>query len=85
MNRYLAESDNWDQHLDLLPAGCSCLISDVEERVLNRANQAVSSKRLAYTDLPKGSNQGEWTWTFDTRGEYNKGHNTEMEVFAVQL
>ncbi|MFC2113546.1 hypothetical protein ACFLTA_09790, partial [Bacteroidota bacterium] len=73
------------QHIDLLPAGGSCLISDVEERVLNRDNSLVSKKKLSYTKLPQGNRQDEWTWTFDTRGEYNKGYLTEMLVRAIQL
>jgi hypothetical protein len=69
----------------MLPAGRSCLISDVEERVLNRNRKEVTTKRLVYTELPSGSKQEEWTWTFDTRGEYNKGHQTEMLVRAIRL
>jgi len=71
------------QHLDMLPAGRSCLVSDIEERVLNRGNNLVSTRRLVYSNLPDGKDIEKWTWTFDTRGEYNRGCSTEMLVYAT--
>ena len=73
------------QHLELLPAGRSCLITDVEEKVFTVDMESVSSKPLTYTKLPTGSRQEEWSWTFDTRGEYNRGCRTEMLVKAIRI
>ena len=73
------------QHLDLLKPGHACLISDIEERVLNRENSIISSKRLLYAELPEEIHREEWTWTFDARGEYNPKHRTEMMVRAIRI
>lgn len=73
------------QHLDLLRPGHACLISDIEERVLNRDNRIISSKRLLYAELPEDIHREEWTWTFVARGEYNPKHRTEMMVRAIRL
>ncbi|MFC2081411.1 hypothetical protein ACFLR8_04295 [Bacteroidota bacterium] len=71
------------QHVNLLKSRCSCLISDIEERILNRENKIISTKSLVYADLPEGDLLEEWIWTFDTRGEYNPKHSTEMLVRAI--
>ena len=68
----------------MLPAGRSCFISDIEERVLNSENNLVSTKRLVYSNLPEGKDMEEWNWTFDTQGEYNRGYSTEMLVYATE-
>ena len=70
--------------MDMLKPDKSCLISDIEERVLNRNHEIISSKSLIYADLPKGVNREEWTWDFD-RGVYNPGNPTEMLVNAIQI
>lgn len=74
-----------EQHLRLLPDGRSCLVSDVEERIFPKEGAERSVRKLVYTDLPEGRRNREWTWTFDTRGTYNRGRKTEMLVKAIQL
>ncbi len=80
------------QHLELLKPDCACLVSDIRERVLNREGEVISTKQLIWAELPPtrrypsaGPDRQEWTWTFDTRGEYNRGNITEMQVAAIQI
>ena len=73
------------QHLSLLKPGKSCVITDSLERVINKKGQLVSEKNLIHCDLPDGQRKEEWTWNFDSRGEYIPSNRTEMSVTAVQL
>lgn len=73
-----------EQHINMLKPRKSCLISDIEERVLKRNKGIISSKSLVYADLPGGVHHEEWTWDFD-RGVYNPGNPTEMLVNAIQI
>jgi hypothetical protein len=74
-----------EQHLKLLEPGRSCLISDTEERVLDRKGTLVSSRPLVFATLPEGRENREWTWTFDTRGAYNRGMQTGFLVRALRF
>jgi hypothetical protein len=71
-------------HVDSLPKGKSCLISDVEELVYS-GNQLELKKSLVYTDIPAGINNVAWTWDFDRSGNYNKGKQTFFRVIAMAL
>jgi len=73
------------QHLSLLEPGLSCLVTDVEERVMDKNDRQVSSKILVYCDLQEGRKAESWTWDFDTRGAYNPRHRTEMRVRAIEF
>jgi hypothetical protein len=73
------------QHLSLLGPGRSCMITDAEERVINREGLQASSKTLVHCEFPKGVRTETWTWDFDARGEYNPRMKTEMFVRAIQL
>jgi hypothetical protein len=73
------------QHLELLEPGRACLVSDISERILDGTAKVISTKPLIWTELPESNTRQEWTWAFDTRGEYNRGNNTEMLVAAVRI
>jgi hypothetical protein len=74
-----------EQHIGLLPAGKSCLITDVEEKGYNRRNELVSSRNLIYTELPETDCLRTWKWNFDTRDEYHRQPVTEMTVNALRF
>ena len=73
------------QHLSLLKSGRSCLITDSTERVINREGELISEKSLIHCQVPEGQRREEWNWKFDSRGEYNPRHRTEMQVLAIQF
>ncbi len=73
------------RHLSLLRPGESCLITDVEERKINRKGLQVFSKRSVHCNLPPGAWNTQWIWRFDSRGEYYPGHRAEMQVRAIRF
>jgi len=72
-------------HLDFLATARACLISDTEERFINREGQEIESKKLIYAGFPEGSRQESWIWRFDESGNYKRGMKTHMFVQAVEL
>ncbi len=72
-------------HLDFLKATRACLISDTEERIINRQDQETERKKLIYAGFPEGRRQESWIWRFDESGNYKRGMKTQMLVRAVEL
>ena len=60
-SRQILQEVRLREHMDMLQSGNSCLVSDIEERVLNRNKEIITSKSLVYADLPKGVHYEEWT------------------------
>jgi len=71
-------------HLDLMQAG-DCLVTDIEERIKNRHNGKQDMKKLVYSKLPRGKYQRNWTWNFDSAGNYRENSEVEMTVTAVSF
>ncbi len=70
------------KHIDLLPAGKSCLITDYKE--LCKAGNT-KSENLIFAELPKASETRKWLWDFDLSGYYKNCKETVFEVIALNL
>ena len=71
-------------HLEILPKGKSCLISDYEEINLNDG-QIVKSKPLVHIDLPVNKQSKKWKWDFDTQRTYHKDFDTVFKVIGIEI
>ncbi|MFO7851749.1 MAG: hypothetical protein ACQERS_12660 [Bacteroidota bacterium] len=48
-------------------------------------DKTTGHKSLLYTALPRGQRPAEWTWKFDSSGEYYQGKNVIFGVKALDL
>jgi len=71
-------------HIDILPNGKTCLISDVEELMVNANNEVVTKKKLAYTDLSKFKEEASWIWKFDNFYTYSSQNKTWFRVVGLK-
>jgi hypothetical protein len=71
-------------HLNLLPKGKSCIVTDVEELWMDKHNQHIGNRQLVHIDLPLQHSR-EWIWHFDNHCTYNARHNTWFKVLAGQI
>jgi len=70
-------------HLSLITGQQYILITDYEEITRDFRGEAEMTQKLIYTDLPAGEYSEEWTWHFDTQGEYHPGRKTLLKVRAI--
>lgn len=71
-------------HLNALPKGKSCLITDYEELRLED-DKVIKNKPLIYLDLPESNNSKKWQWNFDMNQTYHKKLNTVFEVIGMEV
>ena len=74
-----------ERHLEILPREKSCLISDMEEELIDEDDQLVGAHPLVYATLPKGKHMEQWQWVFDTQHMYHSHYNTAFQVKAIEL
>lgn len=72
-------------HVDSLPKGKTCLITDYCEENTSLNNLSMQKKKLLYCSLPTASNTKEWQWIFDTNQTYHEGQNTILKVKAMEF
>ena len=70
-------------HINWLPVGRSCLISDYRQIDTPVGGGAEKVKELVYCQLPQSVNTEEWEWVFDTNQRYSEKNNTIFKVKAV--
>lgn len=73
------------RHIDMLPKGKTCLITDYCEGNKSVDTSKEETKSLIYCTLPQGNNVEEWIWHFDTNQMYHKGWITTMKVRAMRI
>ncbi len=73
------------QHISLLPAAKSVLITDYEELNLDDDNKIINSKKLIYTKLLLNKNIERWQWKFDQHKTYHQDCKTFFKVMATNL
>jgi len=71
-------------HINSLPKGRSCLITDIEEIAVNKKGEKKHSP-LIYTTLPEPVNLKSWLWEFDNNRGYNQGEITHFRVKAMEI
>lgn len=72
-------------HLNFLVQHDSILITDYEELIISKENQAKEIKPLIYCKLPSCSKNEKWRWHFDESGSYHKNSKTHFKVIALDL
>ena len=72
-------------HVDSLPKGKTCLITDFCEENTSLNGTSVQKKKLLYCSLPTATNMKEWQWIFDTNQTYHEGQNTILKVKAIEF
>lgn len=71
------------RHLNYLPQGKSCLITDYLQIDTSPDQSTKTEKKLIYCDLPKSLFSKEWNWLFDTKQRYSVKNNTTFKVIAL--
>ena len=71
-------------HINSLPKGRSCLITDIEEIVISKKGEKKHNP-LIYVPLPRAINPKSWSWEFDNTGGYNQGEITHFRVKAMEI
>ena len=72
-------------HIDNLPIGKTCLITDYAEENIGVEDSLVGTKKLLYCTLPPSKQKQEWLWNFDSNQKYHSGKNTKLKVQAIQF
>ena len=72
-------------HLYLMQAGRSCMISDYEERQVDKTGRVVQKTRSLFIDFPEEKIQKKWCWKFDNCRSYHPKYNTELQVLAAKF
>lgn len=72
-------------HIDSLPVGKTCVITDFEEENESTIDGSKTNKKLLYCSFPECANKKEWTWFFDTNQRYHKNQITKLNVMAFNL
>lgn len=72
-------------HIDTLPIGKTCVITDFEEENESMVDGSKTNKKLLYCSFPECRNKKEWTWIFDTNQRYHKNQKTILHVMAGNI
>ena len=69
------------KHIESLQKQAFCLISDIEETVIDIETKSDTTRPLILASLPQSSNHKQWDWQFDSTGNYYEG---KQVIFHVQ-
>ncbi len=72
------------KHIDSLPKGKTCLITDFEELVFDGNSSLEKTNPLVYVHLPMDKVTDQWKWQFDHQ-DYIPGKNVVFNVLALNL
>ncbi len=72
-------------HLNLLPAGKSALITDYEELNFNDKEEIIQNKKLVHINLPHQNRAKKWKWKFDLKKTYHTNLTTVFKVMAIEI
>ncbi|MFC2151248.1 hypothetical protein ACFLSE_01860 [Bacteroidota bacterium] len=72
-------------HLNMLPKGKSCLITDIEEEILSKDNQVIGVNPLIHLNLPEGNFTQQWQWKFDSKMTYREDAKTFFNTKAIDF
>ena len=72
-------------HLQLLPSGKSCLITDIREFSYDLNDQEIQIIELINHPLPLYKYSETWKWQFDPQGGYRPERKTVLEVVALEF
>jgi len=72
-------------HLNMLPKNKTCLITDIEEEILDENNQIIGVNPLIHVDLPEGNFSKTWQWKFDSLMTYRDDAKTFFNTQAIDF
>jgi hypothetical protein len=72
-------------HLEMLPKGKSCLITDYEEELYSAEAEFAGTRPLLKVRLPENESKRNWQWKFDTYMKYRKRFATYLNVTALNI
>jgi hypothetical protein len=72
-------------HLNLLPNGKSCLITDFREVNTSLSGGITETSELLNVSLPDSPKRQSWEWQFDPDGSYKSGRKTVFQVVAQEI
>ncbi|MBO7125274.1 MAG: hypothetical protein J6V74_05465 [Bacteroidales bacterium] len=72
-------------HVDMLPIGKTCVITDFEEENESIVDGSRTNKNLLHCAFPAIQVRKEWTWIFDTKQRYHRNQITKLRVMAFNL
>lgn len=73
-----------ESHLSLLKLYPHLLITDFEEDIMDiDKGSIIETNQLIFSDLPAGKNKEEWSWIFDSSGEYYRRRRVSFKVMAI--
>ncbi|MGM0408225.1 MAG: hypothetical protein ACQERU_09575 [Bacteroidota bacterium] len=75
-----------ESHLEILPKGKSCLITEFEEELYDDENQLLGVNPLIFVDLPESKlSETRWKWEFDSSMTYKDDAKTIFNVIAIDF
>lgn len=72
-------------HINMLPKNKSCLITDIEEEILDLKDKIVGVNPLILVDLPEGYFSKKWQWMFDSMMTYREDYKTYFNTQAIDF
>jgi hypothetical protein len=72
-------------HLQLLPADKSALITDYEELNLDKNDKVINRRKLVHISIPNEKEAAKWKWSFDLKKTYHADSKTIFKVVAVEI
>lgn len=72
-------------HLNILPKGKSCLISDYEEEIYDENDNLIGVNPLIKVDLPSENFKRTWQWKFDSNMTYREDSKTFFNTMGLDF
>ncbi len=72
-------------HLEMLPEGKSCLITDYEEELYTAEDEFAGTKPLLKVKLPMDEADKYWQWKFDTQMRYREKFMTYLNMTGKEI
>jgi hypothetical protein len=72
------------KHLETMPIGKTCLITDYEELIYEDENNIEKANQLIHIQLPEENIIDRWKWQFDHK-DYYPGKNVVFNVLAMEI
>lgn len=72
-------------HLNILPRGKTCLITDYEEELYTAEEEFAGTKPLLKVKLPMNEADKYWQWKFDTQMRYREKFMTYLNVTGKEI
>lgn len=81
----IIEKEIQQSHLNSLPQGKTCLVTDVEEEIYDKNNHIIGINPLIHINLPDNGSMQKWQWKFDTQMRYRKDAKTFFNTIAIEF